>query len=416
MEVDETTSEQTTETNIIEVDQITEAVDANDAIMDEAGNVVQYLDREKNITYKVKGKENPLAPEKENNSDSLKQDASKTGETSDSGKNKPIDAKKDAQPKGDEKTNQYRNDAEYVLRKTGYDKDEIDLGEGIGKVKIADLTPEQQIQVIVSEFDETIAEYQEAIKDLEARKPELKFDNPQAQQILDYLKEGGDIKKLAKEILSRDPAAQAKMLSDDEIVKLGIKKEFPEFTEEEINAEFQDMEKAGSISRRAKALRNRMEKEQPDFSSLTKEQREAKDAQIQIEREQFDKEVANVKDTAKKLGKIGGFPITEQIAEYLTSKVIPKTMQEDSVFVQKLNNPEKLLTLEFWDTYGETIIKKTAEYYFKKGQESSGPKGDDSLSDDPIRTYQSRSSKKGSSKKSIDDFENFEQFVSAANF
>lgn len=418
----ETTGAAAAESNIVEVDEITQAVDPADAIQDENGRVIQYHDKTENKIYKVKGAVNPFEAPKpkdekgESGSASAKKDSPEGDETN---KENVGEDNTDHDPDGDENGNEddeeYTNEAEYILRKMGYDKDEIDFGGDIGKVKISDLTPEQQVIVARQEFDSMIESFEERLKEAESKG--VQFEDKQAQQILEYLKEGGDIKKLAKEILSRDPAAQAKMLSDEDIVKMGLKKEFPEFSEEEINEEFKDLAtKDGAVARRAKALRTRMEKQQPDFSDLTEGERKAREEGIQAEVNQFKAESENIRKVAKTIKEIAGVPIGDQHREFLLNKVIPSKMEDDSEFIQGLSKPDKLLRLQFLDTYAE----KLAEYHYKRGLEAAkaknGKKDESELSDEPIRTYSGGKGKTKSSttaKRTIDDFPSFDAFVNA---
>lgn len=389
------------EPTVVEVDKIDHAVDENDAIFNEDGDLVQAFDRDKNITYKVKGKVNPLE-------DTPAPDADK-----DKDKDKAPVVDPDKDKPADDDTEEYDNPAAYILKRNGYENDEVDLGGDLGKVKIADLTPEQQIDVMVEEFDSTVDKLEAEIKTLKERAPELKFEDPAHQQIVDYLKEGGDIKKLAKEILSKDPAAQAKMLSDAEVVKLGIKKSYPSYTEQDVDDEFKEMTPA-QVARRAKADRTRMESEKPDFSNLTAEQKAANDrATLQVIAD-FEKDVNNVKEVAKKMTSIANLPVNDKMKDFLLSQVIPKTVNEDSVFMKNLDdNPEKLLTLQYWDTYGEKLIQQTADFYYKKGiKDANG--GKEKLSDTPIRTYSS--GVKGSTAKqpkTIEEIADFEAFLNA---
>lgn len=405
------TTDQVEGPKIVEVDQYTDPVDANDSIFDDNGELVQTLDRENNTIYKVKGKQNPIEPEKNDSTP----DADSGKENSDPAASK--DGNEGGNKEDGKKDDDFANPAEYILRKTGYTEAEVDLGEGVGKKKITDLTPEEQLDVVVAEFDQTIEELQQKITDLEGRKPEFKFEDKSKQQILDYLKEGGDIKKLAKEILSKDPAAQAKMLSDSEIVKLGIKREFEEWTDEEVEDELKSIEAdPAKLARRAKALRLRMEKEQPDYSSLTEEQKQEKAEAVAAEKKQFDADITGVKDAAKKLKKIGEFELSDDIRNFLIKKVVPGSMEDDSDFVKGLDgNPEKLLTLQFWDTYGPKLIEKTRDHYYKLGLQK-GQEGKEKLSDEPvIRTYGSsgKSVKKSETPKNLSEIPDLEKWLDA---
>jgi hypothetical protein len=397
-----------------EVDSITDAYDSNDVIIDDDGNVVQAFDREKNITYVVKGK-GLVTPEKKDGepsgSDPDKPDAGKPDGSTDPQKS---DKKDDADDDGAE---DYVNAAEYVLKKTGYTKDEVELADG-QVVKIADLTEQQQLDIMVAEFENTTASFQEKIAELEGRQPELKFEDPMAQQLVDYLKQGGDIKRLAKEILSKDPAAQAKMLSDEEVIKMSLKKEFPSFTDEDINEEFNEMSDS-KRARRAKALRERMENEKPDFSNLTEEQKRINEQAALEAKKVFEEEVNIVKSAAAELKEIAGIPMNDQVVNYLLKKAIPDAVDQDSEFVKSLsNNPKKLLTLQFWDTYGEKVLDATRKKYYEMGLEE-GNKGKEKLSDEPVRTYNvGNKPEKKVVKKSVDEFsdKDWNAFINGESF
>lgn len=411
MELDQETPAEVVEPTIVELDIITEG-NADDSTVDESGKITESFDREKNIRYVLKGsqpaKETPSAEEAakaEAEKVKAEQEATATGD-----------------PKGgkesEEEIEEFINPADYVLKKTGYKKDEVDLGDG-NIVKIADLTEEQQLDLVITEFDSQSEAYEAKIKELEGRAPELKFEDPMAQQIVDYLKEGGDVTKLAKEILSKDPSAQSKMLSDAEIVKLGIKKEFSEFTDAEIEEEFKEMSPE-KVARRAKALRTKMEKEKPDLSNLSEEQKGI-NARRELERQKtFNDEAGLVKKAALELKEIAGIPINDKIQNYLVSKTLPKDADSDSEFVTSLaNNPKKLLTLEFWDTYGEKILAVTREQFYRKGL-AEGNKGKEKLSDEPVRTYSvsSKDTVKKAVKGKIEEMSDkeLEQFINGSGF
>lgn len=401
--------------NIIEVDEIIEAVDPDNAIQDADGRIIQYTN-DAGKTVKLKGSVNPFEEKKEDKLEGKTKPSAKPAadpnEEEEEIENIPGgDINEGQDPEEDEV--EYANDAEYILRKSGYTKDEIDLGGDIGKVKIADLTDVQQRLVMRQEFDATVSEYQELIEELESKTKEATFDNPQHQQFFDYLKEGGDIKKLAKEILSRDPAAQAKMLSDEDIIKMGIKKEYSEFTDEEVEAEFKDMTDA-QVARRAKALRSKMEKSQPDFADMTAAEKQTRQISLDAELATFKSETDNIRKAAKGLKEIGGYKLEDAHRNFLLNKVIPSQMEDDSEFIQGLQDPSTLLKLQFYATYGD----KLSEYHYARGQAAAaqGKRSgidESELSDEPVRVFKGNSSKAKAAKKSIDDFPSFGEWVNA---
>jgi hypothetical protein len=264
-------------------------------------------------------------------------------------------------------------------------------------VKIADLTPEQQMDVIVSEFQTAQDKYKTQIKELNERKPELKFEDPQAQTLVDYLKNGGDIKRLAKEILSKDPAAQATMLSDAEVVKADIKKNYPTYSDADLEEEFKEMSEA-QVARRAKAARANLVNSKPDYSALTVEQKAQQEKLNTDAITAFETEKKNVVDKATALEEIAGVKVSKPIRDYLLSQVLPENKDGESKFVEALaGSPEKLLRLSFLDTYHEKLMKQAADHYYKKGL-AEGNKGKEKLSDEPVRTYSSSGKGKATEK------------------
>ncbi len=367
------------EPTIVELDQITEA-NADDSIVDDKGVITESFDREKNVRYVLKGSQ----PKKVDQPEKTEAELAEAKRIADEGAAASEDGSKDD-------IEDFINPADYVLKKSGYKKDEVDLGDG-KLVKIADLTAEQQMDLVITEYDNQAESYLAKIKELEEREPDLTFDDPLAQQMLDYLKEGGDVKKLAREILTKDPAAQAKMLSDEDIVKLGIQKEFSEYTPEEVDEEFKEMSPE-KVARRAKALRTKMEKEKPDLSNLTEAQKGINAQAELVRRQQFETESGNVKKAASELKEIGGIPISEQVRTFLVSRALPKDADSDSAFVTSLqNNPKKILELEFWTNYGAKLLKSTEQFYYEKGL-ADGSVGKEKLSDEPVRIYSGSGSK-----------------------
>lgn len=386
----------------VEVDDINpEVVDPNEALYDEEGKITSYLDVEQNKRFvrKAAAPVAPVVPPTE----------------------KPIVPDDKIVP-GEEEEEITDNAAEYILRRSGYDKEDINLGgEGdqANLVKIKDLSPEQQMDIVVSEFDRTVDKYEARIKELETKAPELKFENPVHQQIVDFLKDGGDVQKLAKQLLSNDPAAQAKMMTDQEIVKLGIKKEFAEFTDEEVEAELKDMSPE-KVARRAKALRTRFEKEVPNIDNLTLEQKNIKLKAANDLRTEYETESKSVRDYLSKAKNVAGVPVNEEMKSFLASRVIPENENGDSEFLKGLNSPEKLIRLEFLDRYHEKIRQSTQDFYYKKGINDAAKMKVEELekySKEPLRTYNISPAKKESKvPKSVDEIEDWAAFAAKSDF
>lgn len=390
----------------VQVQPATEVVDdinfdnmtIDDTIVNDDGVVIQFHNKAENKVYYRKGNEPAEAP------------ATQAEESGDSSKSESTDAPDEPAP-----AEEYENLAHHMLKIGGYEGDKIKLGDK--EVSIADLSAEEQLEVAQEEFGNILDRYEARIKELETKKPELKLNDPHAQQILEYLQKGGDVKALAKEILSSDPAARANMLSDEEIVKLQIKTTNPKYSDKDVEDEFKEMSES-MRARRAKSYREQMKEMKPDLSHLTKAQQDAIAAEELQYRQAFDADVTHLKTETAKVKEIAGIPIRDDMRNYLLSQVTPKDFKSDSKFVEDIaGNPSKLFALKFWDTWGEKIIKQTQDVFYKRGL-ADAQKGKEKLSDTPLKTYGARGAASGSPAAPAKDItemspEEFDKWVNA---
>lgn len=387
-----------------------EKMSIEDAIVNDDGVVTQYHDREANKIYYRKGSE--PAPSKA--PDAAPDKDATPGADDGQGANSDGDDSGQDPDEGSPEV-EYENVADHMLKLVGYEGTKVKIGEE--EVEISSLTPEQQLEIVGEEFNNILAGYEQKIKELESRPAKLDFQDPMAQQVVEYLQKGGDLKALAKEILTQDPAARAQMMSDEEVVKASIRKQFAKYSDEEVDAEFKEMSDAMK-ARRAKHYRAQMAEEKPDLSTLTKAQQAAIAAEELRMRQSFDQEVETLKTKSREVKEIAGIPINEQMHNYLISKTVPKDFKSDSEFVQSIQqNPVAIYKLKFWDTWGEKLLEQTREVFYRKGLQE-GQKGKEKLSDAPIKSYGAQGTKNARSSapmKSLDEMsaEEFAKWIDA---
>lgn len=369
-------------TEVVDNIDLPGGLNMEDAIVDDNGTINQYHDRANNKVYIRKGYEDPFGVgNKSDDDDSGDGDDSDAGDTGASGDQGKGGAKPGAKTDDEGPVEEYENLAHHMLKLGGYEGDTVKIDGQ--EIKIADLTESQQLSIMEEQFSEYIDKKDAEIVALKARTPELKFEDAHAQQIVEYLKKGGDIKALAKEILSSDPAAQAAMLSDEEVVKLKIQKQNPSFSAEDVKDEYDDMsEKARA--RHAKAYREEMKNMKPDLTNLTQAQKDQMAAAELKTIKDYEAEVTKTKAATAKIQEIAGIKISKEMSDWLNSQTIPKDHKSNSIFVDEiLSNPDKMFKLKWWDAAGEKILKQTQEYFYKKGL-AEGQKGKEKLSDTPV--------------------------------
>jgi hypothetical protein len=315
------------------------------------------------------------------------------------------DKDKAAEPAGNEggepaETNkeEYLNRAHYVLKMTGYDQEEIELDEGVVK-KIADLDDSEQVAVLVKEI-ENMATYYEGVL-AEENKKVAEFQNEDEKQIIEFLRNGGDKIKLAKHILSNDPTEKVSVMSDEEIVKAELKKEFPDLSDDDLDEEVADLKERKRLEKKAGIYRDRYQKANPEINSLLAEQQTKAKADAEANRARYEKEAAELREVAKKTTNIAGIPVSEDIINRSLTKLIPPNPDEDSEFIRGLT-PDKILKYQFFEDNFDKIIQDTAKHWFKKGQEPL-KKELRKFSNEPFGNTGSVKAKPKSGKVNIDD-------------
>ena len=362
--------------------QIPEVIDPDNAFYDDENNLVEYFDSDSGIRFK-KNESGEMVPEENE-------------DTSDSGENKPDNTEdpdsdddsnseqEKSKDKGNEDQSQYANAADYVLKTFGYSHDEVEMADGI-KVKISDLTIEQQNELMAGEFANVKNYYEAKIKDLEET-PSTDFKDKNEKEIIEFLRNGGNPVDLAKKILDSTPGAQLNQLSNKEIVKNHLKSQFGDMKDEELNEEVDGMSEE-KLQKRADSIKKKLESEGHTLN-MTEEQKKQIAEQRKQEEGAFNTEVQNIKEEAGKIETIAGVTITDEIRNYLVEEVTSDNIDEDSAFIKSIDNPKALLELKFWQAYGPDLIKAVAKQQYEKGREEGG-KQIRKFSDKPV--YQSKS-------------------------
>lgn len=350
--------QETTGGPIVEVDAMDFTIDGETAVLDEAGRVVSAISPEGKRVY-LKGS---TAAQEAKGSSKAAPVTTEEGEQEEG----EAEVEGDTAEGQDADEPEYENHADYILKAGGYKEEEIALGDGSSK-SIKDLTDAEQLDLIVDEFDRTRQGLEAQIQQLKEENGSLKLSDPAAQQVVDYLRNGGDLQQLAKEIISSDPAAQAKLLTDEQVNRLAIKRQFPTFSDEEVDAELKDMNDA-QRARRAKAYRAILENEKPDLSKLTDKQKAEMQSRELETIKAYDANKKTMVEKAKAIKEIAGAKIDDNMRNYLLRETVPQKAGEDSSFVKQIiADPGLLLELKFYHQFGKKMISSAEDFHYKRG-------------------------------------------------
>ncbi len=292
----------------------------------------------------------------------------------------------DANPEGDSDRNNYSNPAEYAMRWLGHESDEIDFGDGV-KVKLNELTPEQQSDVLLSQLENVVDAYEVALKEANSGTPQLQDDFQ--KQVWEFLQSNGDPKQLAQFILDNDPESMSSSMSSEDIVKRHLT-ETMGLEGEELEEEVKFLKDGNRLDAYSTRARKYFSDKGTDLSGLTDSQRSQLAAYDQIEIQKYEDEKTKVMNLSTKVKDLSGIPVTKEINDFIATQITPKSYKEDSDFVKNLDNPEKLYRLAFLDNYFEDIVDNLKQTYFEMGKSSIAP-ASDNLSKEPIRVRSFRS-------------------------
>lgn len=355
---------------------IDDVIDPDNVFMDEENNIQSIYDPETGKTFKTDSDDADDDLEKDEDKDKGEKDEESEGGDPDKKKDKDKDkdspgedsskGDKDDADKDDSPDPQYLNGADYILKVTGYEGDEVQIGET--SKKIAELTHEEQMRVVIEEFRKAVSYYEDALGNPENQ--QQGFQNEDEKEIIEYLRNGGDKIALAKHILSNDPSERISAMSDEDIVKDQLRKEFPDWTDEDLDEEVEALKDRGRLEKRAGIYRERYKKEASGLGDLTESQKAAKEEADRKLQEKHDKEVNDIREAAKKIKTIAGVPVNENILNNTMSKLIPQKPDEESEFLRNLG-PEKIIRLQFLDDNIEKILENTARRYYELGKSKS---------------------------------------------
>ncbi|UJP64006.1 hypothetical protein [Mongoliitalea daihaiensis] len=286
-------------------------------------------------------------------------------------------AKKPEDKNKDQGSNQeFANAADFILKTGGYDLDEIEFEDG-RKVKIADLTPEDQLTIVTNEFVRMQEEFAEEIK----KAPETAFKNDEERELIDFLRNGGTAKDLAKYILESDPENAHKQLTDDELVLENLKTIYKGASEEEIQEEFKILKDAGRVEKRAAFLRQKISSGEIKFADISAKHKEAIEARRESERSEEIEEAKKIIETAKKTTEIAGIPIDPKVTAAIVKDLVPDNIDDESEFYKSLADPAKLLRMRFLDVHAEKIFEHISNQAFAEGMKTERERLENEIAD-----------------------------------
>ena len=285
----------------------------------------------------------------------------------------------------------YANPAEYAFKWLGYETDEVDFGEG--PVKLADLTSEQQTDVLLNQLQNVVESYEGEIATLKTGTPQL--ENPFQQQVFEFLRKNGDPKQLAEYILKNDPNSLASSLPGDELVKRHLK-ETMGLEGQELDDEVTFLKDSNKIDAYAERIKKLYANKGMDISGLNEQQQSVLKANEDKEIEDYRKQSTDISNYAATVKDISGIPVAREVSDFVSQMIISTNHNEDSAFVKSLDNPQKLYRLAFLDSYFEDIVDNLKKSYFEMGKREVTP-ASQALSKDPVRVQSFRSTAKPSS-------------------
>ena len=337
------------------LDPETDLIDPEYAIYDDEGNIIgQFDDNGKESYYEGKGPK----PKEEVPVDPAKNDPSK--DPDEEGKKNPGQKAQE----GREDEPEYVNHADYILRMGGYEGDEISLEDG-SSVKIADLTTEQQLNLVTNEFARMREEFETSL----AEKPKGEELTEDERHLVEFLRNGGTAKDLAKYIIDNDPDNAHKSLTDDELVLESLRNSMPGASEEDIQEEFKLLKEAGRVEKRAQLLRQKLGSGEIKLADISAKHRQAVEARQAKELEAEIEDAKKLKSYSAQVKEIAGIPVDPTVINAVVKDLIPDVPGEDSVFLKSLASPEKLLRLQFLDKYAEEVFEHIARQSTQQGME-----------------------------------------------
>lgn len=330
-----------------------DAIDPNDAFFDEKGNVISIIDRETDtiFTSDLDG--------------TVDKDKDKDPRFINDGQDP------DGQAPDDDAVDTYSNPAEFLLKGLGFEGDEVDI-EGTNK-KFADLSNDEQIGLISSSVNDLVEHYENQIKELQANGGGDSFKNDAEKQAVEFLREGGSLQDLAKEITNQDPNAAYANMSSEDLVRGKLKDENPTWSDDEIEEEITDLKDRNKLERNAKSIRASL-KPDLDLSAL-----KAPDGSQEntFNEQEYQAEVANVVRTAMGIKEIGGVPMNDEIRNSVIHHIVSLNENQTTPFLEELNSPDALFEAAFWKMYGKDIIKQIHDTAYNKGKKDVASQFDD---------------------------------------
>lgn len=221
----------------------------------------------------------------------------------------------------------------------GLDDDAIEWnGE---ETRVRDLSPEDR--------REFLAELRERDRQ------EAAGTTPEEQELLDFLRNGGDL----RQALGIAPAAGSAVasLSADEVNLADIRQQYPALSEEDVQEELADRKASSRYEAKTGHIRERL------TQAEQQQQQQAEEAEFRAEQQLF-------VQASETLTDVLGFPIVPEVKQFLLSQTATKAENGNSPFLNSLT-PDKVLRLQFLDTYAGEIdkhYKAEVQAAYKKGK------------------------------------------------
>jgi hypothetical protein len=259
----------------------------------------------------------------------------------------------------------YVNSADYVLKLSGYNNEEVELESG--RKKISELTPDEQLSIVIQEYDNAREGQQEAINTAKKESQDNLFQNEGEKEIIAFLRDKGDPIELAKYILEQSPSLVADM-SDEDAVRKQIRDDFPQYTEEDINDEVDLLKNGGKLERRATLIKEKYKDKEVDVSDLNKKLGLRNEKVQAQENKSHQTKMSQFLEFAKEQKEMAGIPMSEEIRDYLIAGAVTENPGDKTEFQKSLDDPKKLMRLRFLDTYFEKIVENLQKQSFLKGK------------------------------------------------
>ena len=178
---------------------------------------------------------------------------------------------------------------------------------------------------------------------------------PEEQELLDFLRGGGNLREALG--VSSAGSGAVSSLSADEINLADIRQQYPTLSDEEVQEELADRQASSRYENKTGQIRERLGAQETADNA-------------RAERQEYEREHQLFVEAGSKLTSVLGFPVEKPVLDYLMARTASQEANGQSPFLNSLT-PEKMLRLEYMDTYAEHIdahYKQAVETAYKRGK------------------------------------------------